>query len=72
MGRSAGRRASNHLVDEAHAGISGSGRLKPVGEVLQRFGKTETDPAQTKHQQESKAPEADRTVQVPGLPVKLT
>src|SRR5579862_1041140 len=56
----------NNFIDDANAGIRGGGGLKAVGEVLKQLGKTKIDPAGAKHQSESKAPEADHTVQAPG------
>src|SRR5436853_1878821 len=56
----------NNLVADACPGISGSERLESVGEVLKRLGNAEIDPAYGKHQRESKAPETDHAVHVPG------
>src|SRR5579863_1674013 len=55
-----------NLVDDAQSCVGGRGRLKPVGQILNRFGETEIDRAQAEHQRESEAPEADHAVQVPG------
>ncbi len=56
----------NKPVADAYPCIGGSERLEPVGDVLKRLGIAEIGPAHRKHQRESKAPEADHTVQAPG------
>src|SRR5271166_3995263 len=56
----------NKLVADARPGISGSERLKAVGQVLKWLGNTEIHSAQRKQEDEADAPEADHTVQIPG------
>src|SRR5580704_12092130 len=54
----------NNLIDEAYS-VGRSGRIQPVGEILERLRIAEIDSANAKYQYECEAPEADHTVQVP-------